>query len=196
MRKPPTIVVIVGLFLILLSLTSSPARADVVLDLTLDEMATMASLVVHGRVRSVDAAWDDSHQRIFTNVEIDVISYLGGSGPERVSVRQVGGRVGDTEIWVAGQPRFTVGEQIVAFLEPDGSDTPNRWVVLCMANGLFHVAHDELTGELVLERDLRGLTRTPGPGRMNLVRQHVARPLLLREISEAVARARRQGGPQ
>lgn len=194
MKQSPQVVTLVLCAALCWGAYPARADADVVLDLTIEEMSTMATAVVYGRVLSVDAAWNDSHTRIFTDIELEVISYLGGQGPETVRIRQVGGRVGDTEIWVAGQPRFSVGEQVVVFLEPIESDESNRWVVLCMAAGLFRVQHDQLTGELVLQRNLHGVSRIPGPGRRNLIRQHVARPLLLRELAEQVTTARARGG--
>ena len=116
-----------------------------------------------------------------------------------MTVRQVGGRVGDTELWVEGQPRFFVGEQVVVFLSPDGAGTPDTWNVVAMAAGKFTVTTDGVTGELVLSRDLQALNRIridtdgvrPAP-RSN----RVARPLLLRELVQEVQQTIRQGGPR
>lgn len=193
MRRRNPLIISLVVTLAVLGASVTPARADTVLDLTVTEMAQMADAVIRGRVLSVDAAWNDSHTRIFTEVEIEVEAYLVGSGPDRVIIRQVGGTVGDTTLRVSGQPRFTPGQRVVAFLEPDGSGADNRWVVLCMAAGLYEVDFDELTGELVVTRNTRGLSRIPGPGRTSLIRARAARPNLLRELVAEIARARGQG---
>jgi hypothetical protein len=97
---------------------------------------------------------------------------------------------------VPGQPRFAVGEQVVVFLErvPEiDSGEELAHAVLCMAAGAYLVQHDRATGELVLGRDLRGLTRVRLDGRPP-ARPSVARPLLLRDLAAEVRRARGQGG--
>jgi hypothetical protein len=172
----------------------SNAVAGVVEDLTIPEMAARATIVVHGTVGQVDMAWDESHTRIFTTVDIDVISYFSGQGPRTVRIRQVGGRVGDTELRVIGQPTFRTGEEVVVFLEPDGSRVPGSWVVLCMAAGKFSVTIDETTGELVLSRDLGEISSiTVRADRGRPIRRSV-RPLLLRDLEGEVRRTVRSGG--
>lgn len=173
-----------------LVLQAGPSRADLVIDLSVDEMARASSVVVHGTVTRVDAAWDDSRTRIFTEVDIDVSSYLSGQGPDQVRIRQVGGRVGDVELRVTGQPSFAVGEEVVVFLEPDGSGSPDRWVVVCMAAGKFTVTYDRTTGERVVRRDVRGLTLVGNTeiGRP-AARPRTARPFTFGELADTVRRA-------
>lgn len=172
----------------------STSEADVVLDLTIAEMAEASTAVVHGTVTDVDTAWNDSNTRIFTNVTISVTSYLGGQGAETIQIRQVGGRVGDTEFVVTGQPRFSVGEEVVVFLEPDGSGRENSFVVMCMAAGKFRVSFDQLTGERVVGQDLRGLNAVPARGRRTVRTHSVARPFLFHELVETIAQGVAQRG--
>jgi hypothetical protein len=188
---PPRIVwsAAVGVALAL-ALPAGTSRADLVLDLSVDEMARAATAVVHGTVTRVGAAWDDSHTRIYTDVEIDVAAYLAGRGPDRVRIRQVGGRVGETELRVAGQPSFAVGEEVVVFLEPDGSEAPDRWVVTCMAAGKFTVTFDRLTGERIVGRDVRGLVSVERrAGAAAATNARVARPFTFGELEATVRRA-------
>jgi hypothetical protein len=173
-----------------LVLQAGPSHAGVVLDLSVDEMARAASVVVHGTVARVDAVWDDSHRRIFTEVEIDVTAYLAGQGPDVVRIRQVGGRVGDQELRVPGQPSFAPGEEVVVFLEPDGTGAPNQWVVVCMAAGKFTVTYDRMTGERIVGRDETGLMRLrTGDLGPPAARARVARPYSFMELADTVRRA-------
>jgi hypothetical protein len=174
-----------------------PTEASVIEDLTIAELTARATAVVHGRVVSVESSWDETHRRIYTTVTIRAISYLAGQGPEIVTIRQVGGRVDDTELRVEGQPRFTVDERVVVFLEPV-EESPELWIVVSMAAGKFNVTTDRVTGELVLSRELSGLTPVRlGPAGTGLVRRsnRVARPLLLREMIQEVQRVFRGGQP-
>lgn len=179
----------VALVALALVLQAAPSRAGVVLDLSVDEMARAASVVVHGTVTRVDAAWDDSHQRIFTEVDLDVTSYLAGQGPDHVRIRQIGGRVGDTELRVPGQAVFAVGEEVVVFLEPDGSGEPNRWIVVSMAAGKFTVTFDRMTGERVVGRDLAGVSRIRTGDLQPAARARSVRPFTFMELADTVRRA-------
>jgi len=194
MRTPGVITHVVACLSVALFSVASPARADVVLDLSIEEMTEVAHAVVHGTVTSVESAWDDSHTRIFTNVTISVSSYLSGSGPSTVSIRQAGGVVGSSELFIAGQPRFTVGEEVVVFLEPDGTGQPNRYVVVCMAAGKYTVSFDTITGERVVGQDLRGLNRVPARGRRAVRTRHTAMPFRFSELVDIVTRAALAGG--
>lgn len=172
------------------------AGASFVEDLSIAELTARSSAVVHGRVIRVESAWDETHTRIYTTVQLEVISYLAGDGPRVVTIRQVGGRVGSTELRVEGQPTFDPDERVVVFLEPD-AERQDRWIVVSMAAGKFTVTTNTVTGELVLSRDLSGLDLVRlTPEGMRPVRRarRAARPLLLRELVEEVRRAARQGG--
>ena len=178
------------------ALLGVPVRAwsDTVIDLSMEEMAAAATAVVFARVERVEAAWDAAREHIYTEVELRVISYLAGNGPDRLHLRILGGAVGDQELYVSGQPRFTEGERVVAFLERVEDDEGEHLVVSCLAAGLYHVTTDRVTGEQVLRRDLSGLIRVPGPGRRALLRRRVARPLTLGEVIERVRSVRGAGG--
>ena len=171
-----------------------PARATIVEELTVAEMAQRSGAVVYGTVTGVESSWDDSHTRIYTEIDIDVIEYVSGSGPEQVSIRQAGGRVGDDELVIAGQPTFTEGEQVVVFLEPLETTGTTRWVVLCLAAGKYRVTTDELTGELVISRDLEGITFARLTNSRRREAPRVARPSLLIDLIREVRRATTRGG--
>jgi hypothetical protein len=192
MRPPPAPeAVVIGLLLV--ALRSPDAEAGVVEDLSVAEMAVQAEVVVEARVAAVHSAWDSGRARIMTTVTLDVLEYLAGSGPERLVVRQVGGRVGEIEHVVPGAPRFAAGQWVVAFLVRPDPAPADEWVVLGMAAGLYAASHDASTGEVVLARDLAGLDRVRlAPGPRPIAR--VARPLLLRDLAAEVRRARGAGG--
>ncbi len=84
--------------------------------MALDQLVTSASQIVVGEVVSKNAAWDPSHRRIFSTIEIKTEECWKGSAREIVTIVQPGGTVGEIEMTVHGMPSFTVGERVLLFL--------------------------------------------------------------------------------
>src|SRR5262249_33343562 len=85
--------------------------------LALNDLARSAGVIVEGRVRSVQSAWNDAHTQIFTTIKLQVASYYkGGDGGSELAIRMLGGTVGDVTLAVLEQPKFTPDENVVLFL--------------------------------------------------------------------------------
>ncbi|MGE0360374.1 MAG: matrixin family metalloprotease [Vicinamibacterales bacterium] len=83
-----------------------------------DALARASAAAVHGRVVSLESAWDPAADAIYTFVTLDVFESWGLPGsPARVVVKQLGGVVDDLALVVGGQARFAVGEECVVFLD-------------------------------------------------------------------------------
>jgi hypothetical protein len=110
------------LLALLAALVSTPARASVVLDLTLPEMIDKSSCIVHGTVEDVRAAWGPEKREIFTRVRLRVAEAwkcpAGVVAKRAVVVRQLGGTVEGVSMAVPGAPEFTQGEEVIVFLSP------------------------------------------------------------------------------
>ncbi|UCF78392.1 MAG: hypothetical protein JSW03_09890 [Candidatus Eiseniibacteriota bacterium] len=100
---------------LLLAVTQSHA---IMTRATLPELAAGATGIVRGQVLDVTSRWDSEGKTIFTYVTISVDEWLKGAGPETVTVRVVGGKVGGVGLWVEDTPVFAGGESVVTFLEP------------------------------------------------------------------------------
>ena len=75
------------------------------------------TLVVAGRVTSVEARWDDRSRTIHSYVALDVArALLGIDVPSRLILEQLGGEVGGIGMWVAEQAGFRVGEDVLVVL--------------------------------------------------------------------------------
>ncbi|HEX7101399.1 MAG TPA: hypothetical protein VF201_02030 [Nitrolancea sp.] len=61
---------------------------------------------------------------IYTDYVIAVDQVFRGNPTDRVTLRQVGGRVGDTELVSANSPELHPGDDLVLFLTPDYPDRP------------------------------------------------------------------------
>lgn len=102
-----------------LALASLPAVSAASLRAVSDDtLARSSAAAVQGRVVATSAHWDDAADTIYTFVTIDVVKSWGLPGqPARVVVKQLGGIVGDTAFVVGGQAQFTVGEDVLVFLD-------------------------------------------------------------------------------
>jgi hypothetical protein len=107
------VVVMVGCLLGAPAATASLVRA-----LDLPALVAEADQIVVGDVLSVHAAWDLQHRTIHTTVEVTVRESWKGSPPSegRITLRQLGGTVGDIEMKVHGLARFEKGERTLLFL--------------------------------------------------------------------------------
>jgi hypothetical protein len=96
-------------------LTSFPAVADLSILQPLDELARVSPVVVRGHVYAVDSAWDAGS--IYTYVTLDVAETLRGDVPtERITLKQLGGTVGEMGMYAAGQALFSPGEEVLVYL--------------------------------------------------------------------------------
>ncbi len=79
--------------------------------------APNGTLVVAGRVTSLDARWDDQSHTIHTYVALDIArALLGTNVPARLVLEQLGGEVGGIGMRVAEQALFRVGEDVLVVL--------------------------------------------------------------------------------
>src|SRR5947208_8065482 len=82
------------------------------------QLVDFSDVIVRGRVARITVAQDERVGSLYTYVSLDVATVLKGSVPDgRVILKQLGGRLGSTELRIAGQPSFAVGEDVLVFLE-------------------------------------------------------------------------------
>jgi hypothetical protein len=124
----------------------APRVADATLVLALDTpaMAKQADHVAVVDVGSVSAAWDESHEHIFTTIDLTVVeSWKGPMAPAmHIKVVQPGGTVGDISMVVFGMTRFTPGERALVFLR----GTQSAAGVVGMSQGKRLLRRDAATG--------------------------------------------------
>ena len=81
---------------------------------TVEELTASSQIIVHARVESSGARWEGSN--IYTYTDLEVIESVKGASPDRVTVKQLGGKVGEEALEVAGTPALKPGEEVVLFL--------------------------------------------------------------------------------
>ncbi|HZP40708.1 MAG TPA: matrixin family metalloprotease [Candidatus Binatia bacterium] len=172
MRIPTTLAI--GALIIL---TTPAARATTFVRMSERALARTADAIVVGRVTRIETVGEPSG-RIDTLVTVAVESEEKGHvGPE-VTLKQPGGRLGGRQLWLAGSPRFAVGDHQLLFLSASRDGTART---TNFGMGQFRLVAHPRTGELMAERRLDGLVL----GGRALRRVPLAR--LLRTVRRAVA---------
>jgi subtilase family serine protease len=128
-------------------------------------LTDQAQVIVIGQVSNIVSHWDPQQNQILTDITMSLDEILKGAvtTPE-LTIRQLGGRVGDLESRVEGGPQFHLGERVLLFL------TTRRDGTLRVAHlylGKFSIVTDVLTGEALAHRETPVgvvVTAPPGPG--------------------------------
>jgi hypothetical protein len=116
---------------------ASAAFGTTLLAVDLPALSSSAELIVVGTVRASAPRLTQDGRRIITDTEIQISEVLKGKADgTTVIVMQAGGIVGDVGQRVEGTARFTVGEEVVVFLDRRGTE---RFAVTAMSQGKFRV---------------------------------------------------------
>lgn len=120
MRLPRLVLAALGALTFTLE-AARPAFTLTLAAMPLDELTRAATLVVRGRCidRQVTRLPDG---RIESRARFAVLDAAKGRAPSVVTVRQLGGRIDDTELVVPGAPLSEPGDEAVLFLEAYDGD--------------------------------------------------------------------------
>jgi hypothetical protein len=118
-----------------------PAAASTVPYRTDGDLVALASRVIHGRVLSVRAEPGDNN-RIYTVARVAVLEDLTGVDESVVEVRELGGRIGIDEMFVAGTPGYVAGQEVLLLLERGPHGLRN----VALSFSAFHVVPEGVTG--------------------------------------------------
>mgnify|MGYP007096632725 CR=1 FL=1 len=142
------------LFMALALLLPAFAGATVAVRAPIEALADEASHVVHARVVDRRVVPERGpHGEIRTRATLRVLTYLRGSGPETLTVQQLGGTLEGYTLRVLGNARLEPGDEVVAFLDVDGA--AGLAYVVAMAQGVWQVERGD--GPPRVHRDLSGL---------------------------------------
>ena len=101
-----------------------PLSASQFVQVPFDQVAREARYIVRGTLTQTWSAWDDAHEVIYTYGTLRVTRYFGETtGPDTITIREVGGMVDGYVQEAIGFPVLRVGEPVVMMLSPteDGS---------------------------------------------------------------------------
>lgn len=86
-----------------------------------DQFVSQADVIVTGKVLNITSF--DTDEGIKTQIDIGVSDSIKGSNDRMITVREIGGKVGDKVEWIAGSPEYRLGEKVTVLLkrQSDGS---------------------------------------------------------------------------
>src|SRR6185503_1527019 len=126
---------------------------------------------VMARVDDAYSSWDAAHKEIYTFFTLRVIQPVkGNKGETTITLRQIGGTVGNIASIVPGMPSFKKGEEVVVFLtQKDGAGYPwvmglqqGKYSIVTGKDGVKQVRND-LTGTELLSKNGEKVTSTTAP---------------------------------
>lgn len=116
---------------------AGPARGATIERLSLARMAQAAPLIVRARCARTSVGWDMGE--IWTFTLFDVEDMWRGKASPQITVRLLGGRVGNITSHVSGVPQFRPGDDVVLFLEPTQR---GDFSVVSWEQGTFRIQHN------------------------------------------------------
>ena len=105
--------VLAGIAMGMLSAPSVVTASTVIL-MELDALVAESHSIVQGVVEHVESRWEDGY--VFTYVTIRIDDPLKGDRSRTLTIRQVGGSVGELNVFISGMPRFESGMSLILFL--------------------------------------------------------------------------------
>jgi hypothetical protein len=140
---------VAALGLLTLVALGAPARASVVIPLAADALTAGADVVVLGRVTRITGHADVSGE-ISTYITLSLTEVLKGAfGDPELTIRELGGTVGDRTTWMSANPQFVVGEPVILFLDQRGDGTLRTYQFYM---GKFTIVTDPASGDVVAVR--------------------------------------------
>jgi hypothetical protein len=126
-------------------------RATTVLPPTFDALVNNSDYIVRARTKSVSAQKQETAHgsKIYTLVDIEVLDVVAGTPPAHVTLRLLGGQVGDERMIVEGMPRFQVGDEDILFVRDNGRSICPLYR---MMHGRFPVRTDPRDGRKYVTR--------------------------------------------
>jgi hypothetical protein len=118
------------------------ARATSVIPPDFSDLVNGSDYIVRARVKAMtgEIRLRNGHERIYTNVELEVLEVIAGTPPSPLILTMLGGKSGTKELKVAGAPKFAVGNEDILFVQGNGKAvTP----LYAMMHGQYPVLYDK-----------------------------------------------------
>ncbi len=124
------------------------ARATALMQMSIAKMSRTAPLIVRARCLGNATSWDTGDIWTFTSFAVE--ETWKGAAPQEITVRLLGGSVGDITSNISGIPHFRPGEEVILFLEP----TPRGdFSVVSWQQGTFRIHRDSVAGRETVTQD-------------------------------------------
>ena len=120
----------------------------------LKELTTNSDAIITGKVTQQTSSWNEDKTRIYTLATVKVDDYIkGASSGNTVTIKYLGGEVGEIGELYSHMPRFEDNEEVLVFLKKDANRTDYK--VSGGENGKINLISDPQTGELMTNSNVR-----------------------------------------
>ena len=115
------------------------------------QMTQAARLVVRAQCVANSTAWDGGEIWTFTSFTVEDAWKGAPSGAaQQLTVRLLGGSVGNLSSTVSGVPRFHPGEDVILFLQPTAR---GDYSIVSWVQGTFRIHRDARSGAEIVVQD-------------------------------------------
>lgn len=129
--------------LVCLSWTTT-VQATSVIQLTEEQMVEMSTLIVRGKVAAQRSIWGPNNMGIVTLVTIVVEEEMvGRQAPKQVIVRHFGGTIGKDTVKIMGFPAFTVGSEVIVFVQSSPYLPKEEYLLIGLSQGKYEVSRPD-----------------------------------------------------
>jgi len=120
------------------------------------QIAEKSDYIVVARCTSSESKWDEQKAFIFTYTTFSIDEYIKGNGiGEEITLRIIGGQVGDQKLKTPHIPEFNEGEEVILFLAPKNKFGYHN--LISMMNGVLRIHTDKTTGEEIINTKTTGI---------------------------------------
>ena len=172
------LIITLSFILLLASLLS----AAVAKKLSMEFLVENSKAIVHGKVKSMKAAWDKDKKAIWTEIEIEIEKTLKGDAKDTINVYVRGGKVGDIAQEAAGSANFSKDEEVVVFC---WVDSEKRTQILGMSQGKFKVFYGK-DEEKCAKNSVTGLKLVDDDGKPLDKKNYLPTEMKLTELLELI----------
>ena len=145
-----------SIFIIIAFMFSTMSSLNLAQQIRVDikDLSKDADLIITGKVSQQTSSWNEDKTRIYTIATIEVEDYIKGNVTgNSVSVKYLGGEVGDVGETYSHVPTFENNEEVLIFLKKNESNSD--FSVLYGEEGKISLVNDSQTGELVTSSNVR-----------------------------------------
>jgi len=120
----------------------------------LKELTTNSDAIITGKVTQQTSSWNEDKTKIYTLATVQVDEYIKGSnGGNTVTIKYLGGEVGEIGEIYSHMPRFENNEEVLVFLKKDMNTSDYK--VSNGESGKISLINDPRTGELMTNSNVR-----------------------------------------
>lgn len=109
------VLIVAGFFSLLPAHHAQAASAVRISD---KNLVISSDVIVTGKVIAIESRWDSSRSNIYTDITVSLTQTIKGEIKSQILViEQLGGQLGDKQVWLTGSPEFSVSEEVLLFLK-------------------------------------------------------------------------------